>query len=506
MIDQINDELKLVCLGYNTFDKFVIFLGLNKDIDNRRITFLHEYTHQCLNTSTNYGMLINRVVKNLSSNDDNELLLNFLIENCRTIHEMLATFFSITAYGKVDLISNYPEEYQRYYHAADKIASLKFNNAFLKIYYFQSICRLAMMNNTLIDCIHNKDFSFKYISSIFSPEDYPSYRFNLIIDMLENIPQETILTNVKKFCSDHELEYLSKCENIFELSKYENITDLDYNVSSAFNDCLLEMIEPTLPGISDSCSEGRIIRATDNHSYVACYINRKYHQRNELEFYQIMGICDQVVKVFDISKINIKKFLNNKKMLNIIINDSLNLLNTLFLYIKYANNEASYTAYIIGTKVEEFMRLYDITDQLEKLNYPNIIVIEWNDYQKIVNSNILNRNAFIHIDYNIINFLETFIIDNQKIVWNFFKVGYSNFPIDENCGLYVCYFWINNIQCNFFSLANEFIVEALIMYTDEFINDNELIVLDNTKTMEYKLISHPIFKFYIFGLTPNDYI
>jgi hypothetical protein len=67
--------------------------------------------------------------------------------------------------------------------------------------------------------------------------------------------------------------------------------------------------------------------------------------------------------------------------------------------------------------------------------------MEWSDYQKVIPSNnesfhVNLGNAFIHIDINIIEFIE----------------------------------------------------------------------LDQTKIMEVKLLSHPIFHFYICGLTPSDFI
>jgi hypothetical protein len=362
------------------------------------------------------------------------------------------------------------------------------------------------MNNVLFVCSESNNYSSEYIKATMKSREIPDVRLDLIKNYLKGTPFKKIITIISKYC-DKNYEQLIEFNNIEHLSNDKfNYYDLELSVYNA----LLELLSPLFPDIIDNDSDGRLYRAS-NLSYVNRYIfSCKYkHKGDELTYYEVLMACQQKVSFMDIPKLYVNKIKKDADKLNNIISYSNELIGKLYLFTKLSENEIS--AYIIGTKIEPYMQVYLLKDaELELVaSYSYTNLIEWSDYIRIENFEIFPCNLNIHIDINIMDFIEQYINKESSVSWTFVNVSFSNFPITYNDGVIVCIFKIKNIPFEFFCVANSMIIEALFLYTDEFIGNKRIIKFDKSiasDSLFSDILSHPAFKFFVFGINPKEYI
>lgn len=140
--------------GLYRFDHWAVRLGCDPNSPQARMATLHEMYHGLLNDSTAYGTLLHAVgllAREQPSEVKHAQLLNDLIERCRTVHEIYATYSSVflLGQGRCDpaLVEPYPD-YPSYLGDALEIANLMPNPA-IGFQFVQSAIRAAMQPDCL---------------------------------------------------------------------------------------------------------------------------------------------------------------------------------------------------------------------------------------------------------------------------------------------------------------------------------------------------------------------
>jgi len=124
---------------------------------------------------------------------------------------------------------------------------------------------------------------------------------------------------------------------------------------------------------------------------------------------------------------------------------------------------------------------------------------------------LLEQLAFVHINRNCIEVLESVRQDGYMVEWAAFRIGYSEGPILQRTGIHLCFYWFGTGGRPHFHLATSEVVEAIQSYTDVHIADRRRLRQISSGPgfdridgrVLSKLIDHPIFNYYFAGESPK---
>jgi hypothetical protein len=125
---------------------------------------------------------------------------------------------------------------------------------------------------------------------------------------------------------------------------------------------------------------------------------------------------------------------------------------------------------------------------------------------------LLGQRAFVHIDRNCIELLESVLEGGRSAEWASFRIGYSQGPIQQRSGINMCLYWFEGSSVPHFHLATSEGVDAVKSYTDLHIADSQRLRQISSgpgfdridSRLLSKLIDHPLFNYYLAGRSPKD--
>lgn len=124
---------------------------------------------------------------------------------------------------------------------------------------------------------------------------------------------------------------------------------------------------------------------------------------------------------------------------------------------------------------------------------------------------LLEKQAFVHIDRNCIELLESMPQGGPAVEWTAFRIGYTRGRIQYRAGIHLCLYWFGPVGLPHFHLATTEGVEAIQSYTDAHVADSRRLRqipsgpgfdrIDGRVLS--KLIDHPIFSYYFVSRSPK---
>jgi hypothetical protein len=125
---------------------------------------------------------------------------------------------------------------------------------------------------------------------------------------------------------------------------------------------------------------------------------------------------------------------------------------------------------------------------------------------------LLDQQAFVHIDRNCIELLESVLDGGRSVEWAAFRIGYMQGPIQQRSGIYLCLYWLGDGALPHFHLATGEAVEAVQSYTDVHVADSRRLRqipsgpgFDRIDSrLLSKLIDHPLFNYFVTGRSPKS--
>lgn len=121
---------------------------------------------------------------------------------------------------------------------------------------------------------------------------------------------------------------------------------------------------------------------------------------------------------------------------------------------------------------------------------------------------LLNQPAFVHIDRNCIEFLESRLEAGHSVEWAAASLGYTQGPVQHRTGIHLCLYWLGASGPPHFHLATSEGIEAIQSYTDTYIADSRRLRQISAEPafdslLLSKLIDHPIFNYYFASTSPK---
>jgi hypothetical protein len=117
-----------------------VFLG-NPTADSQLVAIAerHEYIHHYLTVSTTYGDLIRQARHRAPE------LLPALVNDCRIVQEMCATYVSLIDYSRQDVVLRLPSQYQVAFARCPALVDRAFSTTLLRAQYAIALARSTMM-------------------------------------------------------------------------------------------------------------------------------------------------------------------------------------------------------------------------------------------------------------------------------------------------------------------------------------------------------------------------
>jgi hypothetical protein len=125
---------------------------------------------------------------------------------------------------------------------------------------------------------------------------------------------------------------------------------------------------------------------------------------------------------------------------------------------------------------------------------------------------LLKRQAFVHMDGNCIELLESAPEGRRPVEWAAFRIGYTDGRIQPRTGVNLCLYWFGAGGLPHFHLATSEVVEVIQSYTEKYVADGRR-VRQISAGPEFdridgrllsKLIDHPLFNYYFTGTSPKS--
>lgn len=168
------------------------------DTDAALITSVHEAMHDQLNNSTAYGLVLIVIAHLVRENAIDAKVLHRLVNNCRSSHEIFATYTSLLIVSKekilIDLIQESYPSYETYVKQAQYLMpGIEKNH--LQYPIINSLIRVCFQNPRLPDYLQNDT-----LLSI-TPEDCPDQR---LILLSKYITKDRMESWIKTFIQTHD--------------------------------------------------------------------------------------------------------------------------------------------------------------------------------------------------------------------------------------------------------------------------------------------------------------
>ncbi len=168
--------------------------------DNSKLISLHESFHSYLNNSTIYGLILKIYTYSFKETSDakyKEILFS-LIEKCTLVHEVFATYLSISVMspihnyndGKIALLEGYREYYQYYDKANELLKGIE--GKYLRQHCLTSLLRAILQDKSILDkvLINAQDLDLNKIEKA----AFPNARLAVIQQEINNGFWEDVLT------------------------------------------------------------------------------------------------------------------------------------------------------------------------------------------------------------------------------------------------------------------------------------------------------------------------
>lgn len=540
----LKSEVKAILLGYYDFERFSIILNSHDDRAIIPITLQHEANHLRLNTGSTFGLLLNRVANQLKRTQDHlirsklEDLLQLLLSKCTIVHEMMATYTSLVANKREDLVSTMPAEYQQCFHL---MSSMLRNVPSVTIWRTSMAWHLAR-TAMLVDPIShsNEDLDEGSILEIFAKVSdvelqSPNFRMKLLYDAMQRFDFDKFQVHLDHFGAPESfimpfLDYEDPRQIVKAMERsIEDWGALQNEFDSSLMYALIEMFDDLLPGLEDARGHmslirlGRIANVLDRRSGMTSSKPRNSRYAVETRE-QLLDLCEQVITFFEpgsVSTIILSlagAFVPYTALL------THHHLQTIFLLVllHYRDQtlediEVHVTDFGDNRKIPHIIIQGNGAVGVMALVEPIITIIEINTLGSIwqkgffdhLGSKLSYRKPFLHCDINPLLMIEGLLFSGCDIEWCVSRIAYREGPVGAKSDLQVCVYWIDKCSIPVFHLSNTPMTSAILKFSDEFIADDHRFrrveydtLVERISAEDFsRLFDHPVLVYYLCGTT-----
>jgi hypothetical protein len=522
-------------LGFYDFHKFSVFISAHKDPKLLPITIEHERIHHHLTRSSTFGWLLQGVAEAASDRREPEsMLLQMLGESCQMVHEMIATYSSLTLYNRTDLIRELPEFYKDCFERMSRIVKHAFPNPLLGIEYALAVARAAMMIENWDPSVYKQRLEKPNGSTkdILTEDESPDKRMERMESFLVRTAKAKIYKELLEWIPQQQIDLYLECstlDNLYE--RYNGDTkrlksDLNYLSSSVmFSVCRL--LEDILPGTEENYSRYRAMRAVTAAVYETRY--SKVDFRSGYDEFQTFRIAAAQKTVFSEAPTPpVRVFQGSTPDLIRIGANSLKKLHVIYKYIKAIKKENnSYTAIVYVTDIAvdgipslHFYRLHPAENMLvNQISAMSISLIEEDDFMKLDGVKLdaqihdaLLTNCFVHVSQNPIDFINCLLQAGHVVHCAGSRLGYILSGITPDRGLGMIIYEVKHYPFRFFHLSNEVMAGTIATYGAsviknplrfKYVDDASAFLSNVGTTLLSRMCDHPVFCLYLNGETPQ---
>ena len=502
-------------LGWYDYQTFTVVLAHHDDPDAILLTSVHERLHHQLTTYSSYGLLLQTMASESRGSARERAVLKELVEQCRTVQEMTATYGSLAGDSQgLAIVAKMPEFYRSAYARAAAMADRYLGSTLFNRAFIFNIARCAMMTAFHESVPQLADRLAE--DGELPPLSRPDRRLEIIEHRLGELPADAVRAELKKW----DMEYVD-APDIASLVESLGSDDVEIanwasNVNRTMMEVLCTFLEQDLPGLEDSASLMRMYAAGAS---LNASIDPVSTTREGLNY--IRESADQTV-AFHVGPLpRTDVFSRNKRALDRIVKQSVAKTGALRYFVECAREDSEPACYVTDmdwwrgrpnlqcyrldkTEVDRLWSRDSSVTIIEAQDMANLLCRQVPEHVRTV----LRRDCFVHIADNPVRFLEEIIQSGVRAEWTVGLVSYRNEAVTVEQGLQIVLYSVEGRDHTYFHLSNTSLTDALGQFTNSVVGDDRKIayvpgeeyVRRFSENSFVQLIDHPILgSFYVCG-------
>jgi hypothetical protein len=477
------------------------------------VTSDHEQEHLYLTISSLYGRALERTKKRSQETTDlrDARVLEVLVRESRDVGEMVATYGSLQFPHRRALVQQLPATYRAAFDRLAEVVEYSFQTPLLRGEYANAIGRcmwMATPDDALLDSVRlgQRRALPKNIA--------PDARFERARRALLELPADAVATALRRdwLRDDAEKYFVSQTREDFTKDYFDRDETQSHSslvfLTSSFMYVLCELLETTLPGLTDSYSDFRLYRGSQ--------IGWTESSGSSFDFFEpVRSAAHHRIAALPDVQIPVQGVRQPTDALASVGSQSLQRSGVLYGYIWESDNEAVEggllalstpdpgTAQVIWCPIDQAS-----TTALRHWSGRILTVVAQHSLTKVEERAehdtamraLLESDCFVHLEENPVDFLVSALDSGRSVRWAPMGVAYPTDSILEHHGLQLVVYLVDGMPVMPFHLSNLSVTGAIKNYEDNVIGDRARIAWFDPEGGQYStfvraispLIDHPL--------------
>ncbi|UXY32064.1 hypothetical protein [Streptomyces sp. HUAS TT20] len=478
-------------LGWYDFRTFTVLLARHGDRDTFLLTTHHERLHQQLTEHSTYGILLQEAAKKAEASRQAKFLVTTLVDECRKVQEMAATYCSLIAHEQgPDILARMPDFYRQVFERATVLADRFFDTTSLKSLFVFCVARCAMMTGFGEDggqwMADRRLGEMEFVEELVARGSKlpllcrPDLRLERIEQRLLDVSPEA----VHGVLHDWRIPFLDSPDQEAVARALDGdqrrLSEWSSNLNAAMMAAVSTQLEDALPGLEDNASAMRL------HQLARMSMTLDPVGTTVQGLDDIRASADQTVAFVPGPLPRTDVYSGDRRELDRLVEESLAQTGALRYFVECRDEKAEPVCYLTfmarrnGMPNLQCYRLEESeASRLRPRRHPSLTIVESLDIPRLGNravpghiDNALNDDCFIRLATNPVRHLEEIIESGARVEWTSASVAYENSVITPERGLEIVLYRVEGQRQELFHLSNVSLTDAIRRFSALVIGDD----------------------------------